>query len=434
MVYYDKIRMCPPHQIDAEQSLLGGIMNDPSGLEEVTLAGDEFYKDAHCQIFAAIKTVASKGEPPDLVMVSDELTRKNQIEAIGGYSYLAQLTDWVVTSQNARAYARIIKDKSDARRMIQSTNEIQSLAYNSGRTEDLLSLAKSAVKRIEDSRSCSLGDSGCSDMAGGMPDLVREIKKRIDLGGKIPGLPTGYEKLDKMTSGMFPQDMWVLAARPGQGKTALSLNITRRVAGGGVPVLWFSLDMSRMGLWERLISTEAEINLAKIRSGNLIPPEFMSIEKSAGHLRNLPITIIDTPCTELDVIRRSKEISPGLIVVDHLTKIIPSKKTGNANYDYGNISKEMKNLAKTMDIPILLLCQLNRENEKDGRPPRESDLRDSGEIEQDADTIIFIHSKDKSKQERDLIIAKQRQGELAVLKFKLQGWKQLFEPIEVKIY
>ncbi len=419
-----------PHQIEAEQSILGGMLNDPSGIPVVMelLKGNEFYKDSHRQIYQAIKDLHAKNEPADLVTVTDELIRRRQLEGIGGASYLANLADCVMTSENAPAYAAIIKKKADCRRLIQSANEMASLAYDGRSPDEVIEIAKRTIQKIESGRISFPRDMDLS-IKQGMKEALERIERRIDLKGKIPGIETGFEKLDRLTCGMNSQDLWVLAGRPSQGKTAFALNVTRHAAGKGVHVLWFSLDMSRAALWDRLICTESRINLAKIRSGNLHRLDHASVIQGACTLQDLPITILDNPCSDADIIQATKKIEPGLVVVDFLTKVIPTSNLGNVNNNYGAISKAVKNLAKEMDIPILLLCQLTRLNERENRPPRESDLRDSGEIEQDADTILFLHSQDKTKPERDLIIAKQRQGELAILKFGFYGEVQRFEPM-----
>ena len=425
-----QIAKIPPHQIEAEQSLLGGLLNDNSGIPGVIemLVGDEFYRDSHRQIYDVMKYLHAKNETADIVTVTNELDNRKQIESVGGASYIVGISDWVLTAKNALTYARIIKDKALARRVIQSGNEITLLSYEGRSSDDILQIAKHMVEKIEENKCFGIAEDGCGIKAG-MKSALQVIEERIKLKGQIPGIETGFERLDRLTCGMFPQDMWVVAGRPGQGKTALALNITRHVAGKGIHVLWFSLDMSKIALWDRLICTESRVNLAKIRSGNLQPVEHSNVIQAACELQHLPVTILDNPASDLDIVRQSKAIQPGLVVIDHLTKVLVTANLGSVNNNYGAVSKAIKNLAKDMNIPILLLCQLSRLNERENRAPKESDLRDTGEIEQDADTIIFIHSANKALPDRDLIIAKQRQGELAVLKFEFYGDIQKFQPL-----
>jgi replicative DNA helicase len=407
--------------IHTEQSLLGACIS--AGVSPPVSLSD-FCVENHRRIAAVMGDIEREGGTPDLVAVGLRVYEKCKGELTA--SDVVQICEATGGEKNIPIYAKIIQDHANARRMrVQAESFLAELGSPNGKKP-----AEVAANFRRNMLSCDVGafsETEGHTMKSGMAEMIERIDERKKNGSKVPGVSTGFPELDEITCGMWAQDMWVLAARPGQGKTALCLNITTAVAKEGRHVLWFSLDMSREKLWERLLCTESKINLAKIRSGNLTDQDYKRVIDSAMTLQHLPITILDKPCTELDVLRQAKAIQPRLIVIDYLTKIRPSANSGNANYDYGLISKLVKNMAKEMDIPVLLICQLNRTNERESRPPREYDLRDSGEIEQDADTIIFIHSKDKSQPERDLLIAKQRQGELAVLKFYFLGGVQKFE-------
>ena len=418
-----ELRKIPPQQIEAEQSLLGGIMVDSSGLPSAleVLKGDEFYKESHRIIFTAIQDLFERNEPVDILTVTNLLEERKQLESVGGASYIAALTDAMPTSSNVGAYAKIINEKAVMRRLIQSANEIISFAYGGGKSsEEVLDTAEAAIFRIAERK-----------IRNSYFPLKEVIKKNIETiehyqeyRETVTGVPSGYKDLDKLTAGFQKSDLIIIAARPSMGKTALGLCIARNAAKeSGVPVGFFSLEMSKEQLAMRLLCSEARVDSHKIRSGFLSRQECGKLLQAAGLFMDVPIYIDDTPAiSPLELRAKARRIMAdqglGLVVVDYLQLMRGRETVERREQEISEISRSLKGLAKELDIPVIAIAQLNRKvEERADKRPLLSDLRESGAIEQDADVIAFIYRDElyakqacKEPGVAEIIIGKQRNG------------------------
>ena len=418
-----ELRKIPPQQIEAEQSLLGGIMVDSLGLPSAleVLKGDEFYKESHRIIFTVIQDLFERNEPVDILTVTNLLEERKQLESVGGASYVAALTDAMPTSSNVAAYAKIINEKAVMRRLIQSANEIISFAYGGGKnSEEVLDSAEAAIFRIAERK-----------IRNSYFPLKEVIKKNIETIERyqeyretVTGVPSGYKDLDKLTAGFQKSDLIIIAARPSMGKTALGLCIAKNAAkDSGIPVGFFSLEMSKEQLAMRLLCSEARVDSHKIRSGFLSRQECGKLLQAAGLFMDVPIYIDDTPgISPLELRAKARRIMSdqglGLVVVDYLQLMRGRETAERREQEISEISRSLKGLAKELDIPVIAIAQLNRKvEERADKRPLLSDLRESGAIEQDADVIAFIYrdevyAKNACKEPgvAEIIIGKQRNG------------------------
>ncbi len=418
-----ELRKIPPQQIEAEQSLLGGIMVDSSGLPAAleVLKGDEFYKESHRVIFTAIQDLFEQNEPIDILTVTNLLDQRKQLESVGGASYIAALTDTMPTAANVGAYAKIIGEKAVLRRLIQSANEIIASAYGGGKSsEEVLDTAESAIFRVAERR-----------IRNSYFPLKEVIKKNIEAIERyqeyresVTGVPSGYRDLDKLTAGFQKSDLIIIAARPSMGKTAFALNIARNAAmDNGVPVGIFSLEMSKEQLAMRLLCAEARVDSHKIRSGFLSRQECGKLLQAAGLYMDVPIYIDDTPSiSPLELRAKARRMMSdqglGMVLVDYLQLMRGRETSERREQEISDISRSLKGLAKELDIPVIALSQLNRKvEERTDKRPLLSDLRESGAIEQDADVIAFIYRDEaytkqacKEPGVAEIIIGKQRNG------------------------
>jgi len=418
-----ELRKLPPQQIEAEQSLLGGIMVDSSGLPSAleVLKGDEFYKESHRIIFTVIQDLFERNEPVDILTVTNLLDERKQLESVGGVSYIAALTDAMPTSSNVAAYAKIINEKAVLRKLIQSANEIISFAYGGGKSsEEVLDTAEAAIFRIAERK-----------IRNSYFPLKEVIKKNIETIERyqeyresVTGVPSGYKDLDKLTAGFQKSDLIIIAARPSMGKTALGLCIARNAAKeSGIPVGFFSLEMSKEQLAMRLLCSEARVDSHKIRSGFLSRQECGKLLQAAGLFMDVPIYIDDTPAiSPLELRAKARRIMAdqglGLVVVDYLQLMRGRDTVERREQEISEISRSLKGLAKELDIPVIAIAQLNRKvEERTDKRPLLSDLRESGAIEQDADVIAFIYRDEvyarqgcKEPGVAEIIIGKQRNG------------------------
>jgi replicative DNA helicase len=418
-----ELRKIPPQQIEAEQSLLGGIMVDSFGLPSAleVLKGDEFYKESHRIIFTAIQDLFERNEPVDILTVTNLLEERKLLESVGGASYIAALTDAMPTSSNVAAYAKIINEKAVMRRLIQSANEIISFAYGGGKSsEEVLDSAEAAIFRIAERK-----------IRNSYFPLKEVIKKNIETiehyqeyRDTVTGVPSGYKDLDKLTAGFQKSDLIIIAARPSMGKTALGLCIARNAAkDSGIPVGFFSLEMSKEQLAMRLLCSEARVDSHKIRSGFLSRQECGKLLQAAGLFMDVPIYIDDTPAiSPLELRAKARRIMAdqglGLVVVDYLQLMRGRETAERREQEISEISRSLKGLAKELDIPVIAISQLNRKvEERADKRPLLSDLRESGAIEQDADVIAFIYRDEvyakhgcKEPGVAEIIIGKQRNG------------------------
>jgi replicative DNA helicase len=421
-----KVRI-PPQNLDAERSLLGGILVDPEALNKIVdiVDVDDFYREDHRTIFQLVMDLYEKNEPIDLLTVSSMARDKGFTEKMGGVANLSRLVDGMPTSANIAHYARMVKEKALLRNLMHVATDIVERGYEVDTNVDtFIDEAERMIFQIAEKKYRPSFFS-IKDLVWESMKTIESLKSRVD---GITGVATGFTDLDRMTGGLQPADLIVVAGRPSMGKTSFALNIAQyaAVAGDGettLPVGVFSLEMSKEQLAMRLLSSEAEVEFFKIRSGGLREEERTSLGRAAGKLYGAPLYIDDTPALNiLDLRARArrlkKEHGLALLIVDYLQ--LMRGRTSNLDrreQEISEISRSLKALAKELNVPVIAISQLNRMVEqREDKRPRLSDLRESGAIEQDADVIIFIYrdvvyNKDsKEPNSAEIIVGKQRNG------------------------
>ena len=434
-------RQLPPQNIEAEQAVLGTILLQDKALIKIVdlLEPDDFYRDAHKIIFKAMVTLFEKREPHDLITVTGLLNDQNKLEDIGGASYLASLTDIIPFSGTLVHHAHIIRRKSVLRRLIQTTSEVAARCYDA--QDDIDTLIDDAEKTIFEIAHSKKGP-GFQPMATVVPKAFDRITKLFDKQEHITGIATGYEELDRMTAGLQPAELIILAARPSMGKTALAMNMVQHAALiDKVPVAVFSLEMSVESLALRMLCSLGPIDSQRIRTGRLHDNDWPKLTRATGMLSEAPIYIDDSAgLTVLEMrakARRLKsEVDLGMIVVDYLQLMQGKSTAENRAQEISDISRSLKAMAKELNVPVVALSQLNRslENRTDKRPQL-SDLRESGAIEQDADVIMFIYRDEVYNRAEDnpnrgmaeIIVGKQRNGPTGIIKLTFLGAYTKFE-------
>ncbi len=432
----------PPSSVEAEQSLIGGLMLDKQAFDKVAdiVAAADFYRKDHQLIFAAIAALTQDGQACDVVTVSEFLDARGELEDAGGLEYIATLANETPGAANAKAYANIVRERSIMRSLINVGNEISGSAFTSdGRTaSDLVDEAERLVFEI--------AEKGARGRAGFKPlrDILPETVDRIDLlhqsDGDITGISTGYHEFDKMTAGLQGGDLIIVAGRPSMGKTTLAVNMAENAAiGGKVPTAIFSMEMPAQQLAFRMISSLGRVDQTHLRTGRFPDEDWSRINTAVQLMSEAPVFIDDTPGLSPTEIRArarrlQREHGLGLIVVDYLQLMqVPGNKENRAT-EISEISRSLKALAKELNLPVIALSQLNRgvEQRTDKRPVM-SDLRESGAIEQDADLIIFIYRDEVYNQDTprkgiaDITIAKQRNGPIGDFPLTFVGRYTKFE-------
>lgn len=425
--------LLPPQNNDAEQSVLGAIFLAKSSLEIVReiLQPEHFYKTAHQRIFKAMIDLQEKGEPFDLVTVTEELQTKQLLHEVGGVTYMTDLSKAVPTAANVEYYAIIVKEKATRRQVIDRATEVVKAGYNADSVNEIIDCAEQF-----------LGDLGQDELVARdfttMKDALLDVYDNIEqlslLKAEFTGLPTGYADLDRMTSGLHRTDLIILAARPSVGKTAFALNLAQNAGiRSDATTAIFSLEMSTTQLVQRMLSAEGNLDASKLKTGSLDEDDWTKLTLATGKMSRAPIYIDDTPGQTVSEIRRKcRKLKKkcgrlDLVIIDYL-QLIGSNLKGNRQEQVTEISKALKGLAKELDVPVVALSQLSRsvEQRQDKRPMM-SDLRESGSIEQDADIVAFLYRDDYYDKESDnknvveVIISKQRNGptgtvEIAFLK------------------
>ncbi|MGF3195530.1 replicative DNA helicase [Facklamia sp. P13055] len=400
-------QMQAPQNIEAERSVLGGLLLDPKKLATVQtlLQEQDFYKVAHQQIFAAMERVFDRDNTLDHLMLKNQLDALDQLENVGGYEYIVELTGFTPTTANIENYARIVKEKSILRQLIHASSKISQVAYDE----------ENAIEEIIDQSEkliLSIGEGSQSNRPQMMRQLIAEafdnIVKLAEEKRDVVGLPTGYHELDKLTSGFQPDQLVIIAARPSVGKTAFALNIAQNVATKSkVPVVIFSLEMSALDMVYRMICAEGSIHASNLRTGQLTDDEWKSFTVATDILREAPIYIDDSAGIRVSEIRakcrRLKQENPdlGLIVIDYL-QLIDGNGRENRQQEVSEISRQLKKLSKELSVPVIALSQLSRGLEqRQNKRPILSDIRESGSIEQDADIVAFLYREDYHQQNGD---------------------------------
>ena len=435
----------PPHSLEAEQSVLGGLLLDNEAADKVgdVLADADFYSEAHRLIYQHILRLVADGKPADVVTVSESLASSQKLDYVGGLAYLGLLVGNVPTAANIRHYAQIVRDRSILRQLAATAGDIADAAYNPlGRSaKEVLDQAEAKVLHIAEQG--SRGAQQVVTIGALLADVVDriEVLYNRDDPSDVTGVPTGFSDLDRMTSGMQPGDLVVVAGRPSMGKTSLALNIGEHVAlAAGLPVVVFSMEMGASQLALRLIGSVGRLDQHKLRTGRLAAEDWEKLTGALGRLNEAPILIDETPALNaIEVRSRARRLMKtygklGLVIVDYLQLMQASTTGENRATEISEISRSMKSLAKELKVPVMALSQLNRSLEqRPNKRPVMSDLRESGAIEQDADVILFIYRDEvynpdtQEKGVAEIIIGKQRNGPIGTVRLTFLGEYTRFE-------
>ncbi len=445
----DRVR---PQSLEAERGVLGSLLHDPQLCDEVALLlrADDFYADANQRLYRHLFALHDEGKRIDITLLIERLKKSGEYEAIGGGAYVAEVMQSVPYAHNAPHYAEIVRNKASVRELIHAAEEILRDAWDASyEPKELLSQAEERIFSVHDRRS--------NDRITHIQDLLIEAFDRIDARlarGTGDAVPTHFTDLDQLTGGLHPSEFVVLAARPSMGKTALATNIAENVAIlSRIPVLFVSLEMSRLELAQRLLCSQGSIDGSKFRSGFISAPEREQLLEASGRLSQSPLFIDDTPSRTVTEIaacarRLKRKEKLGLVVVDYLQLIQPDDPRDPRQEQVAKMARRLKALARELQIPIMVLAQLNRQVEASGREehrPRLSHLRESGAIEQDADVVMFVHREEyyhtAEKAEElgvkglgHVILAKQRNGPTGDVKLQWSSAHTRFSNFSEKPY
>jgi replicative DNA helicase len=440
----DSLRL-PPHSIEAEQALLGGLLLDNSAWDKIgdVISETDFYRADHRLLYQYVSRLIETGKPADVITVTEALERGAKLSDAGGVAYLAALAQNIPSAVNIRRYAEIVRERAVMRQLVSIGTEITESALNP--------IGKSAEELINDAEAhiFSISEQGSRGRQGfvEMRPLIAQVVERIDQlhsnPSDVTGLATGYSDLDRMTSGLQQGDLVIVAGRPSMGKTAFALNIAEHLGlVERLPVAVFSMEMSGTQLVTRMIGSVAKVDQLKVRTGRIADDEWPRLTDAWGRLNDAPLFIDETPALNaLELRARARRLHRqvggpglGLIVIDYLQLMSASSHGENRATEISEISRSLKALAKELSVPVMALSQLNRSLEqRPNKRPVMSDLRESGAIEQDADVIFFIYrdevynpdSQDKGVAE--IIIGKQRNGPIGTIKLTFQGQFTRFE-------
>jgi replicative DNA helicase len=428
-----------PNDLLSEQSTIGGMLLSQEAIAEVFeyVKADDFYAPKHETIFNAILALYSKGEPTDVITVTDELTKNGELVRAGGADYLHQLTSIVPTAANAPFYAQIVAEKATLRRLVEVGTRIAQMGYsNEGEVEDLVNRAQEDVYGVT---RAGVGEDYVP-LYDSIEAAVEEMERAQSRGGDMVGVPTGFRELDEMTHGLHGGQFVILAARPAVGKSTLALDLARNAAlKHKKPVIFFSLEMGRAEIAMRLLSAESRIRLQNMRKGDLDESDWQRIAGVRGEINEAPLFIDDSPNLTLVEIRAkcrrmAQRVGLEMIVIDYIQLMTSGKKVESRQQEVSEFSRALKLLAKELNVPVVAISQLNRNSEKsDNKVPEISQLRESGSLEQDADVVILLHREAMFDREHprtgeaDLILAKQRNGPTGTIVVNFLGQFSKFE-------
>ncbi|MEU1623973.1 replicative DNA helicase [Streptomyces sp. NPDC020096] len=425
----------PPQDLDAEQSVLGGMLLSKDAIADVVevLKGADFYRPAHETIYTAILDLYAKGEPADPITLAAELTKRGEITRVGGAAYLHTLVNAVPTAANAEYYAEIVHERAVLRRLVEAGTRITQMGYAAdGDVDEIVNRAQAEIYAVTEQRT-SEDYLPLSEIMEGALDEIEAIGSR---SGQMTGVPTGFTDLDALTNGLHPGQMIVVAARPAMGKSTLALDFARSCSiQYGLPSVFFSLEMGRNEIAMRLLSAEARVALHHMRSGNMTDDDWTRLARRMPEVSAGPLYIDDSPNLSMMEIRakcrRLKQRNDlRLVVIDYLQLMQSggSRRPESRQQEVSEMSRNLKLLAKELEVPVIALSQLNRGPEqRTDKKPMVSDLRESGSIEQDADMVILLHREDAYEKESprageaDLIVAKHRNGPTATITVAFQG-------------
>ncbi|GAA1453027.1 replicative DNA helicase [Nesterenkonia lacusekhoensis] len=429
----------PPQDMAAEQSVLGGMMLSKDAIADVVeiVRGPDFYRPAHEIIYDAIVDLYGRGEPADVVTISDHLTKRQELQRIGGPAYLHNLAQSVPTAANASFYAEIVRERAILRRLVEAGTKIVQLGHGAdGEVDAIVNEAQSEIYNVAENRQSadyvSLGEV--------LVPTIDEIETNASHDGGLTGIPTGFRELDELTHGFSGGQMIIVAARPAMGKSTLALDFARSAAvNNGMTAAFFSLEMGRNEIAMRLLSAEARIQFQDLRKGDIRDEDWDKMSLAVDRLNEVPLFIDDSPNMSLMEIRakcrRLKQRNNlKLIVLDYLQLLSSGKRVESRQQEVSEFSRTLKLLAKELDVPIIALSQLNRGSEqRTDKRPQVSDLRESGSIEQDADMVLLLHRDevyDKESPragEADIIVAKNRAGPTRDIVVAFQGHYARFQ-------
>ena len=423
----------PPHDLLAEQSALGGMLLSKDAVADVveTVRGGDFYIPKHEVIYEAILSLYSRGEPTDVIAVTDELTKTGDLSRAGGPEYLHTLTSLVPTAANAGYYGEIVAERALLRRLVEAGTRITQMGYSGeGEVLDLVNEAQAEIYSVT-------GSNDSEDyipLTDAVTAAIDEIEAAKHKDGSMTGVPTGFADLDELTNGLHPGQMVIVAARPALGKSTLALDFARAAAiKHDLPTIFFSLEMGRSEIAMRLLSAEASVPLQNMRKGTVDQRDWTTIAATRGRINDAPLYIDDSPNMTLVEIRAKcrrlkQRVGLKMVVIDYLQLMTSGKRVENRQQEVSEFSRALKLLAKELQVPVVALSQLNRGPEQRAdKLPALADLRESGSIEQDADVVILLHresayEKDNPRAgEADLIVAKHRNGPTRTVTVAFQG-------------
>ncbi|MBN1278069.1 MAG: replicative DNA helicase [Deltaproteobacteria bacterium] len=429
----------PPHNLEAEQAILGGILINNDAINQIIdiLTPDNFYREAHAALFEGMTELYSQGNPIDIITLSQCLASKNKLESAGGTDYLASLVEAVSTSAGIVYHAEIVRNLYVRRKLISQCSTISESCFHEWENaEDLLELAEQSIFEIAEDQ-IREGFHSLKDVVNGS---FKKLDSLVNNAGYVTGIPTGFKDFDRLTTGLQPSDLIIVAARPSMGKTALALNIgynAAKITNKAVAV--FSLEMSEQQLGIRLLGFDSGVNATKLRTGFLDKKELEKLVDSAGRLSELPVYIDDS--SGISVLemkakcrRLKKKNDLGLVIIDYMQLIQGRRSAESRQLEMSEISRALKALAKDLNVPVMALSQLNRKVEdRTTKRPQLSDLRESGAIEQDADVIVFIYrdevynpNSEENRNLAEIIIGKQRNGPTGAFKLTFRKEQTAF--------
>ncbi len=424
----------PPNDTEAEQAVIGSMLTDKDAVSAAVevLKEEDFYREDNKTIYKAILNIYNRSEPIDIITLKSELSAMGKLDAVGGLEYIAELPDKVPTTSNVEQYIKIVEEKSILRNLIKTANDIIELGYDP--TQDVEMIIDNSEKKIFEVMQ-KKNQKGYSSIKDILVDTFTELEQLYNRKQHVTGVPTGFADLDLRTAGLHNSDLILVAARPAMGKSAFALNIaTNAAVRANVPVVIFSLEMSKEQMVNRILCSEAMVDSNKVRTGTLEDEDWARLAEASGVLSEAPIYVDDTPGISIMEIRAKcrkmkLEKDIGLVVIDYLQLIQGSGKRGaSREQEIAEISRSLKILAKEIEVPVIALSQLSRapEQRPDHRPML-SDLRESGSIEQDADIVMFLYRDDyynensEKQNEAEVIIAKHRAGSTGTVDLRWFG-------------
>ncbi len=430
----------PPHDLNAERGVLGGMMLSKDAIADVVekVRGNDFYRPAHELIYEAIIDLYGRGEPADMLTVSNELSKRGELQRVGGGAYIAELVDMVPTAANAGYYADIVVERAVLRRLVEAGTRIVQLGFatDGGEVEDVINEAQAQVyavtERGQSEDYVPLGEV--------IESTINQIEATQNRGGQVTGIPTGFAEFDELTQGLHPGQMVIFAGRPAMGKTTLGMDVLRSAAvHNGQTSVIFSLEMDKHEITMRLLSAEAQVPMNRMRDGSMDDRDWQSMARAMNRIADAPLFMDDSANMSLMEIRAKcrrlkQKHDLKLVVIDYLQLMSSGKRVESRQQEVSEFSRALKLLAKELEVPVIAISQLNRGNEqRQDKKPMMSDLRESGSIEQDADLIVLIHREDYYEKESarageaDLIVAKHRNGATKTIPVAFEGHYSRFK-------